>query len=245
MNMNSTKRKKQINTDKELEEIKKSLTKLISSSAIGHKINGEFYNEVKPYILTFKLDYLIAFTKANKRFPNLVAKEFFSLFQNRLIKSEEEKQTFLALFQYFLTIDALDNQVRRCFYTIAYPPNSLSRVMSAEIEEQIKKDFPQIDNLKATQELAVLFFYYFFKATKTKDNYSKQAKVISFLTGFDEETTRQQFSKIHKKAHNNFWNFESDMRIIYKLFESIGLIDAITLIEKDLERLEKETEEEL
>jgi len=41
----------------------------------------------------------------------LVAQEFYSLIQNRLLQSDEEKQTFLALFQHFLDIDAFDNQV--------------------------------------------------------------------------------------------------------------------------------------
>jgi hypothetical protein len=98
-----------------------------------------------------------------------------------------------------------------------------------------------------TLDRATLFLNYLFTVAKANSTNTEKARVISFLTQFDEERIRQVLSgiKSQKKAYSNFLAFESDMKIVRNLFEKIGLTEIVKQIDKDLSTAESETEKDL
>jgi len=91
-----------------------------------------------------------------------------------------------------------------------------------------------------TLDRAVLLVDYIFKAAKVNCKNTQKAKVISFLTGYSENTIVQSFSRIEKEKleiedeseiSDKFYN---DMKIVRDYVEKIGLAEAVKIIDKDL-----------
>jgi hypothetical protein len=62
-----------------------------------------------------------------------------------------------------------------------------------------------------------------------------RAKFASFLTGFSDNTLRQQWSNIHWKRDENGVGWSEDMRKIREYFEGIGLTQIVAKIDSDLD----------
>ncbi len=91
----------------------------------------------------------------------------------------------------------------------------------------------------------VMFFNYLFIELKLNCANTEKAKAISKVTGFNNEKIRQNLSNLSKKAYSNFAAFEKDMSLVSTLFEKLGLSEIVKKIEKEVERLERETEKDL
>jgi hypothetical protein len=85
-----------------------------------------------------------------------------------------------------------------------------------------------------TQYQNLLAIHYLLESLKAKDKKTKRAKFGEFLTGFSENTLRQSWSNIHRKADENGTAWEDDMKLVRRYFEELGLSDAVRLIDNDL-----------
>ena len=63
----------------------------------------------------------------------------------------------------------------------------------------------------------------------------QKARFASFLTGFSDNTLRQQWSNIHWKKNENGVVWSEDMRTIREYFEGIGLTKVVADIDSDLD----------
>lgn len=86
-----------------------------------------------------------------------------------------------------------------------------------------------------TRYQSLLGIHYLFKCLKVKDNNTKKASFASFLTGYSENTLRQSWSNIHRKGDEKNSSWESDMGIVRRHFEELGLSEVVKLIDSDLE----------
>jgi hypothetical protein len=84
-----------------------------------------------------------------------------------------------------------------------------------------------------TPDRATLFLNYLFTFSKANCHNTQKAKVISFLTGYSENTIGDQLSALHSKADDNFVAYERDMKI-RKHFENLGLSEIVKIIDGDL-----------
>ncbi len=95
------------------------------------------------------------------------------------------------------------------------------------------------DSIKKHKDLtldrATLLLNYIFTYAKTNCHNTKKAEVISFLTGYSENTIGDKLSALHSKADDNFINYEKDMMIVRKYFENLGLSEIVEMIDRDLE----------
>lgn len=92
--------------------------------------------------------------------------------------------------------------------------------------------FNQDKNL--TQDRAILFLDYLFKYAKTSSFKTNKAEVISFLTGYDHEGTRQRLSTIYTDKMKNNSSFNKDLRIVRNLFDKLGLTAIVKQIDDEL-----------
>lgn len=234
--------------EKELEAARKLVLFADSKTKISVVVDGKPDNHYKDMAFVCWLDYLVLFTKVKKKFPYVIADEFHKI----PLRREEKFEMMQALFKHFLEIDGIDDEIRQCLYAIINGTNSLGgRDMNlstiASYQRQIENLALKLDikDKKASQDITVLFFYYLLQFVKAKDNKSTKAEIISFLTPFDAESTRQKFSKIYEKADKNFDAFAKDMREVSRLFQMLDLIEISEIIDDDLMQIEKEIEEKL
>jgi hypothetical protein len=80
----------------------------------------------------------------------------------------------------------------------------------------------------------LLALHYFLRQSVPTCPNTKKARFGSFLTGFSENTMRQQWSNIHSKKNENGVEWEADMKIVRGYFEEVGLSDVVGLIDEDL-----------
>jgi hypothetical protein len=85
-----------------------------------------------------------------------------------------------------------------------------------------------------TRYQALLTVHYLLTSLGAIENNTKKAEFASFLTGFSENTLRQDLSNIHRKADDNGAVWESDMKTVRRHFEELGLSDVVELIDNDL-----------
>ena len=85
-----------------------------------------------------------------------------------------------------------------------------------------------------TRYQSILAIHYLLKCVKVKDNNTKKADFASFLTGYSENTLRQNWSNIHRKGDEKNTSWENDMRIVREHFEALGLSEVVKLIDSDL-----------
>lgn len=241
-------KKKELSIEKELEAARKLVLFADSQTRVSVVVNGKPVNHYKEMAFVCWLDYLILFTKAKKKFPYMVADEFHKIRLNK----EKKFEMMQTLFKHFIETDTIDDEIRQCLYTIIAGTNSLGGrdwLLSnrASFERYLAENAADFDitSYKAAQDLAVLFFYYLFIYFKVNAHNTKKADIVSFLTGFDNESTRQQFSNVFKKANINFDGFADDMKIVRALFQKLNLTQVFTLIDNDLDRQEKKTEKKL
>ncbi len=95
------------------------------------------------------------------------------------------------------------------------------------------------DNIKKHKDLtldrAALFFNYLFSYAKADCHNTKKAEVISFLTGFSNNTIRQKLSNLYSKDNDKSLSaYKEDMRIVRKYFEELGLSEIVDLIDREL-----------
>lgn len=241
-------KRKELSLEKELEAARKLVLSADSQTRVSIVINEKPVNHYKDMAFVCWLDYLILFTKAKKKFPSMVADEFHKVRLNK----ERKFEMMQALFKHFLETNEIDGEIRQCLYTLIDGTNSLggrSLFLSnkAAYERYLDNHAVKIDikNNKASQDVTVLFFYYLFEFIKAKDNKTKKAEIISFLTPFDAESTRQKFYNLHEKTGKVFEDIAKDMLTARKLFEMLDLTETLTMIDNDFEDIKKEMEEKL
>ena len=104
-----------------------------------------------------------------------------------------------------------------------------------QLEATPKQTTDGIKKHKAlTLDRATLLLNYLFTYTKANCHNTKKAEVISFLTGYSENTIGDKLSALHSKADDNFINYEKDMMIVRKYFENLGLSEIVEMIDRDL-----------
>lgn len=79
----------------------------------------------------------------------------------------------------------------------------------------------------------LLAIHYLLLYAKASCHNTKKAAFASFLTGYSENTFRQQWSNIHQKDERNK-TWESDMRTVRDHFAALGLTEVVALIDNDL-----------
>lgn len=90
-------------------------------------------------------------------------------------------------------------------------------------------------NRGGTQFQNLLAIHYLLKFAKANSHNTEKAKFASFLTGYSENTLRQQWSNIHRKGDdegNQIW--ERDMKTVRDYFEALGLTGVVKIIDNDL-----------
>ncbi len=114
----------------------------------------------------------------------------------------------------------------------------IARLEASANSSKPKQDEPN-HNIKRHKDLtldrATLLMNYLFTFAKVNCHNTKKAEVISFLTGYSENTVGDKLSALHSKADENFTAYEKDMKIIRKYFEKIGLSEIVELIDRDLD----------
>jgi hypothetical protein len=80
----------------------------------------------------------------------------------------------------------------------------------------------------------LLALYYLLHYLRADDNATSKAKFASFLTGFSENTFRQQWSTVHWKKDKDGVAWEDDMKIVRSFFRELGLSEVVKLIDNDL-----------
>src|SRR5205085_2802880 len=80
----------------------------------------------------------------------------------------------------------------------------------------------------------LLAIYYLLQYAKANCHNTKKAKFASFITGFSNNTLRQQWSNIHWKKDEKGLDWESDMKIVRGYFEELGLPEVVKSIDNDL-----------
>lgn len=106
-----------------------------------------------------------------------------------------------------------------------------------QIETSLKETTNDIKKHKdLTLDRAALFFNYLFTYAKANCHNTEKSKVISFLTSYSEKTIRQKLSNPHSKDNEkSFLTYKTDLEIVRKCFESLGLSEIVSQINRDLE----------
>lgn len=232
-------KKDKIYTDKELQDIKGRVIEVSNFAKYSPVVNGKSVESIKAkHLFNCWLDYLIIFTKAKKKYPFIVSDEYHRI---RLPK-EKKFQLSQALFSHFLETNTMDSQIRDCLYAIILDTNDLggggllsSSISPYQREIERKSTNTDLSTYRISQEMIVQFFYYLFSCINVNVSATKKAEIISLLTGLDKETTRQGFSNVHKKAAENYVEFEKNLKFVRKMFEKLKVDNAIELINSDLE----------
>ena len=89
-------------------------------------------------------------------------------------------------------------------------------------------------NTDLTLDRATLFLNFLFRFANVNCPNTKKAKVISFLTGYSENTVGDKLSALYSKEGNNFVQFVKDMKIVRRYFENLGLSQITEMIDRDL-----------
>jgi hypothetical protein len=112
---------------------------------------------------------------------------------------------------------------------------SHSRVFTAESEtiDQLQLS-PEKRTKGGTRYQNLLALYYLLQHAETNCHNTKKAEFASFLTGFSENTLRQQWSNIHSKKNENGVDWKADMKTIRRYFEDLGLGQVVRRIDDDL-----------
>ncbi len=106
----------------------------------------------------------------------------------------------------------------------------------SELEVKLEQGTDDIKKHKdLTLDRATLLLNYLFTFAKANCHNTKKSEVISFLTGYSENTVGDKLSALYSKADENFVAYEKDMKIIRKYFEKLGLSKIVELIDRDLE----------
>lgn len=79
-----------------------------------------------------------------------------------------------------------------------------------------------------------LAIHYLLRALNANENNTKKAKFASFLTGFSENTLRQNWSNIHRKSDEKDIGWENDLRAVRAHCVDLGLTGVVNLIDADL-----------
>jgi RecJ-like exonuclease len=108
------------------------------------------------------------------------------------------------------------------------------QVVNESITKESQKEQSQKGVKGRTRYQALLTVHYLLTSLGAIENNTKKAEFASFLTGFSENTLRQDLSNIHRKADDNGAVWESDMKTVRRHFEELGLSDVVELIDNDL-----------
>jgi hypothetical protein len=85
-----------------------------------------------------------------------------------------------------------------------------------------------------TRYQTILALHYFLQHTGANCHNTQKARFGSFLTGFSQNTLRQQWSNIHSKRNENGVEWQADMKIIRGHFEDLGFTDIVRQIDDEL-----------
>lgn len=99
------------------------------------------------------------------------------------------------------------------------------------------KDKKEKRDKGGTQYQNLLAIHYLLWYAKANCHNTKKAKFASFLTGYSEESLRQQWSNIHRKADESGQIWEKAMETVRGYFEELGLPEVVKLIDNDLSSL--------
>ena len=118
-------------------------------------------------------------------------------------------------------------------------PACLGRPIYQVVSESITNDSRKEQSTKyvkgRTRCRALLSIHYLLKSLGARENNTKKSAFASFLTGYSENTLRQDWSSIHVKADENGAAWENDMKIVRRHFEELGLSEVVDIINKDLD----------
>lgn len=134
---------------------------------------------------------------------------------------------------HYLRIDPLDRHLLegRDRYG-GFQPIRRGFVPTPETESEAKKN---IKERRGSQYQIALAMYYLLQYTKANCPNTKKAKFVSFLTGYSENTLRQQWSNIHSKKNEDGVSWENDMKVVRNYFQELGLTEIVKMIDNDLE----------
>jgi hypothetical protein len=86
-----------------------------------------------------------------------------------------------------------------------------------------------------TQYQNLLALHYLLHYLRADNNNTRKAKFASFLTGFSENTFRQQWSNVHWLKDKDGVAWEKDMKIVRAFFQELGLSEVAKQIDNDLD----------
>lgn len=86
-----------------------------------------------------------------------------------------------------------------------------------------------------TRYQSLLALYYLLRHAQASGPNTKKAKFGSFITGFSENTLRQELSTVHSKKNENPIDWEGDMKVVRGHFEDLGLAEVVRQIDNDLD----------
>lgn len=193
-----------------------------------------FYQEMLRYLVNIRAEFIQK--KLND--PNIKHSANF----NELIDSEITRVKMLMdIEKYYKEIDLIEEQIGKIHRDDLNRSIERGKLISTPTD---KKSIRQLKHKDLTLDRATLFFKYLFDYAKSNCSKADKARVVAFLTNFDNEKIRQQLSGTNKKAYSNFVNFENDMNTVIGLFEMLGLPEIAKAIKNDLKQMETETESE-
>jgi hypothetical protein len=81
----------------------------------------------------------------------------------------------------------------------------------------------------------LLALHYILQHLSANSPNRKKAKFTSFVTGFSENTLRQQWSNVYSKRNGNSAEWEADMKLVRGYFEDLGCVDIVRTIDAELQ----------
>jgi len=112
--------------------------------------------------------------------------------------------------------------------------NRLKEIWALEKEEIDSKE-NQKKHKDLTLDRAVLAMSYLLDELNVRCPLSKKKEFIDFITPYSPNTIKTKLENLHEKQEKNFVEYEKDLQVISKYFESLGLLKIVKQIKDDLE----------
>jgi hypothetical protein len=135
---------------------------------------------------------------------------------------------------------SLHQEIERCgslIYLEGLSHNIVPKTVQAKASGEEEGDDTKAEKRKkgGTHYQNLLAIHYLLRFMEVDCSNIQKAKFASFLTGFSDNTLRQQWSNIHWKRDENGVGWSEDMRTIREYFEGIGLTQIVAKIDSDLD----------